>query len=191
MAEEGVVLSNKGRKMGQIGIINPKKLIDLKFTEGWSNNEIAEYFGVSYSAVHQALRRIRKESLGELYDSGKELAKQNLSVQALIVGLMSDAADILKTIKAVTDNSPENIWDKMDIEKRKLQIATMAEIRAQIAMYQSISEKLYSFEAHEEFQKMVVDTIQEEAPEVAEKIRKRLQRSQPLRSFIGGSRRAG
>src|SRR5574337_569853 len=135
---------------------------------------------VTTQAIGQALRRLQLQGLGDLYARGQELAETTITVQSLIAGLMVDAADILKDIKQAIKREDENsVWNKMSIDKRKLQLSTMSEIRSQIDMYQKISDKLYSMEANEEFQKIVIDTIREESPEVAEKIRERLSKHQP------------
>jgi len=189
--DEELLISNNGRQLGQYGIIDPKKLIKMKFRQGKSNAEIAEYFQVSRAAVGQMLGRLNQEAIGRLYNRSQDMLDEQVNVQMLITGLMGDAAEILKDVqKAVRLDSKATDWDKMSIEKRKLLLATMAELRAQIGMYQNVADKLYSIEAHSEFQRVVVDVINEEAPEVAEKIRQRLARAQPLREFVGGSRRA-
>lgn len=193
MSDEAIVIDSKsGKKLGRSGILDPKILIELKYRRGWRNHRIAEHFGVSPAAVGQALKRIKLEGMGEIYSRGRELAAEAITVQSLIAGLMADAADILKQVKysiEEDDNIEGRPWDKMDIEKRKLQLSTMSEIRSQIAMYQQVAKDLFSFEANEEFQKIVVDTIREESPEVAEKIKAKLSRQQPLREFIGAAGR--
>jgi DNA-directed RNA polymerase specialized sigma subunit len=194
MAEDDIsdelTISRNGRQLGN-GIIDTKKLIKMKFKQGKTNSEIATYFAVSRSAVGQMLARVNNEAIGRLYTRSETLLDEQVDIQMLITGLMADAAEVLRDIqRAVKADDNVDEWDKMSIEKRKLMLATMSEIRAQIGMYQQVADKLYSIEAHSQFQKVVVDVINEEAPEVAEKIRQRLARAQPLREFIGGSRRA-
>jgi predicted DNA-binding protein YlxM (UPF0122 family) len=187
-----LLIGSSGRELGQYGVINVKKLIKMKFKQGKTNAEIADYFDVSRSAVGQMLSRMNQEAIGRLYTRSQAMVDEQVNVQMLITGLMADAAEVLKDIQAAVkaDNRVDE-WDKMSIEKRKLLLATMGELRAQIGMYQGVAEKLYSIEAHSEFQRVVVDVINEEAPEVAEKIRQRLARAQPLREFVGGTRRTG
>ena len=104
---------------------------------------------------------------------------------------MADASRLLRDMQQVIKNEDPDEWTKESADKRKILIATMAEIRAQLNMYNQINDKIYSVESNQEFQRIVIETIKDEDPAVAKKIIERLYRRQPLREFIGAARRSG
>lgn len=192
MADDNHILTKAGRKTGG-GILKPEKVIEMRFEQGLTVGEIADYFGVSPQAVSKFINNLSKASIPGLYAMADDMITKQINAEMLIIGLMQDASNVMTQVKDQTFKMSQDneVWGKMDIEIRKLHLETMKEIRAQIGVYQEISERLYSHQANAEFQKAVVDAISEESPEVAEKIRKKLSRVQPIREFIGGSRRAG
>jgi len=183
-------VTRSGRKIGA-GVLDPKKVIKLKFQEGMKNSDIAEQFGVTPQAVGQMIKRINKEAIGHIYSRGSDLIESQVSVQMMIAGLMADASRLLRDMQQVIKNEDPDEWTKESADKRKILIATMAEIRAQLNMYNQINDKIYSVESNQEFQRIVIETIKDEDPAVAKKIIERLYRRQPLREFIGAARRSG
>ena len=184
-----VMRSKKGRKIGS-GKINYEQLLKMKFTQGLSNEEIADTFGVTVQAVHGALKRVSRDGLAQIYSRGHQYGEQHVTVQTVLAGLMSDASEILSEVRSSLKED-EIVGERWAIEKRKLLLAIMAELRQQMKMYNEIQSDLFSVESNIEFQRLVVDAIQEASPEVAEKIIAKIRSKQPLRDFIGatGSRR--
>jgi len=181
-----MVVSEKGRTLGS-GTIDPDKLIEMRISDNMTWEQIGEYFGVSPQACSQMYKRIKKESIPSLYEAGKKLADTHISVKALAAGLMGDVASIMQEVKlSIAEEDGE--WDKMSIEKRRLQLATMAELRNQMAMYRDIAAEMYSSEANEEFQSIVLKYIAEVDSSVAQKIISELERRQPVRQLITATR---
>lgn len=187
----GKVISRNGRKMSG-GILDPKIVADMRFNKGMTCRQIGDHFGVSHVAVSRMLDRMSTKSIVSIYENADKIINAQIDAQSLIVGLMADAADLLAIIRQkVEDIKDKEAWEKIDIDVYKLLIESMKEIRAQVDSYQSISDRIYSTQATANFQQVVVEAIEEESPELAEKIKKRLTRLQPVREFIGGSRRTG
>lgn len=180
------VYSKNGRRLGRNSVIDYEKMIEMRMVEDRPVEEIADHFGVTTQAIYQAMKRVKKDSIAQVYSRGQDYADKHLTISGVLVGLMQDAAGLLNDIKEAMDDEE---WDRTGIEKRKLLLATSAEMRQQLSLYADIEGKMYSVEAHEEFQKMVMDAIQEASPEVAEKIKDKLNRKYSLRQFIGENRR--
>ncbi len=163
-------------------------MLKMRMIDDMPVEDIAEHFGVTPQAVYQAIKRVNKDAIAEIFSKGQSLIDKQVTVQGVLLGLMQDAGELLRDIKTVLD---EDEWDRIGIEKRKLLLATSAEIRQQLSMYSDIQGKIFSVEAHQEFQQIVIDAIKEASPEVAEKITEKLKRRQPLRQFLGENRRDG
>lgn len=179
------VMSKNGRELKSQGSIHYPTMLRMRFTEGKEVIEIAEHFGVTVQAVYKAIKRVSKDSIGALYSRGEDMIDRQLSVQSILVGLMSDSTSLLAELRTSLGEAPED-WDKLSVEKRKLILSAMAEIRAQLNLYSNLNTQLYSAEANQEFQALVIETIREASPEVAKEIIAKLQRRQPLRQFVGG-----
>jgi transcriptional regulator with XRE-family HTH domain len=177
------IRSKNGRILGK-GILDPKIVVKLHYIQGMTKGEIAKQFGVTPQAVGALLNRISNESIPGIYESAKTLVEARVSIPKIMEGLLADAAAILQEVK-LNVAAEEGDWDKMSIEKRKLQLATMSEIRSQIREFRDMQREMFSLEKAEEFQEIVMQVIREEDPELEKKIIDRLKRAQPIRQILG------
>jgi len=177
------IMSKNGRVLGK-GVLDPKLVVKLHYVQGLTRSEIAKKFGVTPQAVGALLNRISSESIPGLYESAQALVEARVSIPKIMEGLLSDAAAILQEVK-LNVASEEGEWDRMSIEKRKLQLATMSEIRSQIREFRDIQREMFGLEKAEEFQQIVMEVIREEDPEIEKKIVAKLRRAQPIRQILG------
>jgi hypothetical protein len=138
---------------------------------GKSGKECAEYFSVSEAAISQnrkelnisVVKSVALESAHRVVDKHLNAVDQlrniNLKANALLE-LAIKAKDHGTTLKA------------------------MAEIRGQLNLQLEIFKTLYDLEAVAEFQRTVLETIGEVAPDVRERIIRGLKESRSLRQSV-------
>lgn len=174
--------------MGRNGIGRPGKidhfLMKKMLKEGRTQTQVAEYFGVSRSAISQALKTVNKaltkhvvmESAARIVeseiDAAGQLTKSNMIANNMLDDLQSQ----------ISGNKKKTMGEKT---LRDLTLKTLAEIRKQLGFQADIFEKMVDFQAVAEFQKEILDIIyQEVTPDERRKIIERLKARRSLRSSV-------
>jgi len=189
----------------------PKPKIDLVkldhlFRNGKSPKQAAEYFGVSEVAIWKAkkklsvavVKNIALESahkvVGKHLDTITQLQKINEYANELLDLLMrwnrgDEAA--LQILESQVSTKKVRVGDQEEFVKeykfkdpRELALKAMTEIRGQLALQLEIFETLYNVQSVHEFQREVLEAIGEVAPDVREKIIRKLKESRALRQSV-------
>lgn len=189
----------------------PKPKIDLVkldhlFRNGKTPKQAAEYFGVSEVAIWKAkkklsvavVKNIALESahkvVGKHLDTITQLQKINEYANELLDLLMrwnrgDEAA--LQILESQVSTKKVRVGDQEEFVKeykfkdpRELALKAMTEIRGQLALQLEIFETLYNVQSVHEFQREVLEAIGEVAPDVREKIIRKLKESRALRQSV-------
>lgn len=183
--------------------INDTKLIRM-VDEGRSQAEIAEVFGVSRQAVHKRIKELRGQTTKVVVakkvekivdckiDAMAQLTKINEYANEILDLLMrwnrgdEGALQILesqvKKIRVKGKEEPVKQYKFKD--PRELALRAMQEIRGQLGLQLKIFETLFSLQAAEEFQHVVLEIIGEVAPEARDEIIRRLNKERTVRQAL-------
>jgi AcrR family transcriptional regulator len=172
--------------------------------EGFGVSEIARKVGVSKGTVSKRLKALKVAITKNvtLHDAGKiverkldtieQLQKINDYANELLDLLMrwnrgeQEALQILESQvrKIKVRGQEEEVTEYRFKDPRELALKAMQEIRGQLALQLEIFQALYDMSAVAEFQKEVLETIREVAPDVREKIIFNLQKRRAVRSTL-------
>jgi dsDNA-specific endonuclease/ATPase MutS2 len=136
---------------------------------GKAQREIAQFFGVTESAVSKAKRELNLTVV-------KSVALENAH---RVVDKNLNAIDQLYKINEMANQ----LLDELET-KPNLKLKVMAEIRGQLKLQLEIFQCLYDMKAIEEFQNEVLTAIGEESPDVQKRIIYNLNKKRAIRSAI-------
>jgi predicted transcriptional regulator len=186
--------------------INDRKLLQLLDKDGKSQSEAARDLGVSRQAVNKRLQEIRgkttkvvvakkiEEIVDHKIDAIEQLTKINEYANEILDLLMrwnrgdDEALQVLESQVASKKVRVGN--EELEVQKvkfkdpRELALKAMAEIRGQLKLQLEIFQALFSLQAAEEFQNVVLETIAEVDPKVRNEILRRLNDKRAIRSAV-------
>lgn len=138
---------------------------------GKSQKECAEHFGVSEAAISKAKRDLAVAVVKNVaMESAPKVIEKNLNAVAQLQDINRKANTLLDTAIKARDHG--------------VALNAMREIRGQLALQLEIFKTLYDMEAVAEFQREVLNTIGEVAPDVRDRIIKSLKESRAIRQAI-------
>ena len=174
--------------------------------EGKTVTEIAGMFNVTPPAIHNALRREKRqttrvtaiEHASEVAVRGvnalEQVQKINSHANWLLDHLMKwvrgdeEAIQVLESAKRMVNvgskDEPEWVSEYKFKDPHELALKAMAEIRGQLKTQLEIFQAVYDVKAAEEFQKEVLEAIGEVAPDVRQRIVDNLTQKRIIRSAI-------
>ena len=184
--------------------INDRKLLQLLDKEGKSQSEAARELGVSRQAVNKRLQEIRgkttkvvvakkiEEVVDRKIDALEQLQKINDYANELLDLLMrwnrgeNEALQVLENqVKRVRIGDEElDIKEVKFKDPRQLALQAMGEIRSQLKLQLEIFQALFSLQAAEEFQNILLDIIAEVDPNVRSEIIRRINAQRTVRSTL-------
>jgi predicted transcriptional regulator len=186
--------------------INDRKLLQLIDKEGKSQSEVARVLGVSRQAVSHRLQEIRgrttkvlvakkiEEVVDRKIDAMEQLTKINHYANEILELLMRwnrGEDEALQVLESQVAPKKVRIGDEeLEVQEvkfkdpRELALRAMAEIRGQLKLQLEIFEALFSLQAAEEFQNVVLETISEVDPKVRNEIIRRLNYKRAVRSAV-------
>jgi biotin operon repressor len=186
--------------------INDRKLLRLLDKDGKSQSEAARELGVSRQAVNQRLQEIRgkttkvvvakkiEQVVDHKIDAIEQLTRINEYANEILDLLMrwnrgdDEALQVLES--QVTSKKIRIGNEELEVQKvkfkdpRELALKAMAEIRGQLKLQLEIFQALFSLQAAEEFQNVVLETIAEVEPKVRNEILRRLNDKRAVRSAV-------
>ncbi len=187
----------------------PKPKIDhVKLNQmlraGKSPKQVAEHFGVSQAAICKARKGLNVAVVKNVVlenahtvvqshlDTLGQLQKINQNANELLDLLMRwnrgdpEALQILESQvrKVKVKGSEEDVTEYKFKDPRELALKAMQEIRGQLGLQLDIFKTLYDVQAVAEFQKEVLGAIGEVAPDVRDRIIKRLKEGKALRRSV-------
>jgi hypothetical protein len=188
------------------GIIDFKVLNKL-VAEGKGTAEIAKHFNVTPGAVSQAKTKLKiavvkdvalesaHKVVSKNLDAVAQLQKINRAANKLLDELTGEDRTINRMVKAVegalsVEGDPKKQGEQIRKvilrvnQDRNTALKACAEIRGQLNLQLDIFRTLYDLQAIAEFQKEVLTSIGEEAPDVRDRIIRRLQKGRAIRSAI-------
>ena len=136
---------------------------------GKSQREIAQFFGVTESAVSKAKKELNLTVV-------KNVALENAH---RVVDKNLNAIDQLYKINDMANQ----LLDELEA-KPELKLKVMREIRGQLKLQLEIFQCLYDMKAVQEFQQEVLTAIGEESPDVRNRIICRLNEKRAIRSVV-------
>jgi len=185
--------------------INDRRLLKLIDKDGKSQSESAKALGVSRQAVSKRLQELRGKTtkvvvakkvdqiVDQKLDAVAQLQKINDYANELLDLLMrgtrgeEEALQILESqVKRVRIGKDEDLEIKEIKFKdpRELALKAMSEIRGQLKLQLEIFQALFSLQAAEEFQNVVLETISEVDPDVRSEIIRRINAKRSVRSAL-------
>lgn len=137
--------------------------------DGETQKDIAEFFGVSESAVSQAKKNLNSGVVrNTVMESAHRVVDRNL-----------DAIGQLQKI----NNAANELLNQLE-HKPELRLKIMAEIRGQLRLQLDIFQTLYDMKAVQEFQTEVLDAIGQASKETRDAIIYKLSQKRAIRSAI-------
>jgi len=186
--------------------INDRVLLKLIDMQNKSQSEAAKELGVSRQAVSKRLQELRgkttkvvvakkvEEVVDRKIDAIEQLTKINAYANELLDLLMrwkrgeDKALQILEsqvaTKKVRFGDQEEFVKEFKFKDTRELALKAMAEIRGQLKLQLEIFQALFSLQAAEEFQNIVLDIIAEVDPNVRGEIIRRINAKRSIRSAM-------
>lgn len=158
--------------------------------QGLSGAEIARKLGVSRVAVWSRLKALNVaiNQRVVLHDAG-QIVEKKLDAIAQLQKINDYANEILDALMKWSRGDQEalqTLENRVQKEKdpKELALKAMAEIRGQLNLQLEIFKCLYDMAAVAEFQKEVLESIKEVAPDVRDKIIHNLQKRRAIRSTL-------
>jgi len=188
--------------------INDRRLLELIDREGLSQSAAAKELGVSRQAVSKRLQELRgkttkviavkkiEQVVARKLDTIEQLQKINADANEILDLLMrwnrgdEKAIRVLESqVKKIkfNNNGTDRELDVKEIkfkDPRELALKAMSEIRNQLKLQLEIFQTLYSLQAAEEFQNIVLKIIDEVNPDVRSEIIRRLNAERAVRSAL-------
>ena len=185
--------------------INDRKMLRL-IDSGMSQSEVAKKISVSRQAVSKRLQEIRgkttkvvvakkiEEIVDHKIDAIEQLTRINEYANEILDLLMrwnrgdDEALQVLESQvaskKVRVGNEELEVQEVKFKDPRELALKAMAEIRGQLKLQLEIFQALFSLQAAEEFQNVVLETIAEVDPKVRNEILRRLNDKRAIRSAV-------
>lgn len=174
-----------------------KKISNLELEqlvrEGNGVSEIARKMGVTKGAISKRLKALKVAITKDvtLLHAG-QIVEKKLDAIAQLQKINDSANEILsqamRRLRGEKDGSGDDGDQTLMNNPRELALKAMAEIRGQLKMQLEIFKTLYDLAAVAEFQKEVLTSIGEVAPDVRDKIIYNLQKTRAIRSTLDLSR---
>jgi len=181
-----------------------KVILFKMFRSGKSGAECAKHFGVTPGAISQAKKELdinitknvgletAHEVVSEHLNTVQQLRMINSHANEILDLLMrwgrgdKEALQILESqVKKVrVRGTEEDITEYRVKDPRELALKAMAEIRGQLALQLEVFKTMYDISSIADFQRSVLEIIGEVAPDVRERIIRRLKESRALRQSV-------
>ena len=182
--------SYKSGKIDQEMLI--KQLVEL----GWKQSTSADFFAVSQAAVSKAKKRIDLAvSKDVALFSAPKMIDAKLSLADQLEALGKQCRELLEMVHVVLHGDPAS-QDYRDSQTKLRRLAgqkrdlggfliqLQAELRKQLEFVFKMQSEIYSLKKVEEFQSIVLEEIQNAAPEVQQRIVSRLTEINAARSAL-------
>ncbi len=186
--------------------LNDRKMLRLIDKDGYSQSEAAKKLGVSRQAVSKRLQELRGKTTKVIVskkleqvtdtkiDAMQQLTKINADANEILDLLMrwgrgeEEALQILESqVKTKTVRVGKEEIEVQEVklkDPRELALKAMGTIKDQIKLQLEIFQTLYSLQAAEEFQTIVLEVIGEIEPNVRARIIRNLNEKHAVRSAI-------
>lgn len=169
------------------------EIMRLMSEEGLSQRDAGARLGMSEPATSKCLKRFRSRTAKAMALSAPvgEMIRQQLDEMGEVVRLAEDARALIELIKSVLQSNGNEHYEFKSKLRRicdgspdKFLVALMAETRKQVELHFTMREKYCNMERVSEFQRVVMEEIQRENPETAQRIVARLVQTRTLRDSI-------
>lgn len=170
------------------------EIMRLMSEEGLSQREAGARMGMSEPSTSKCLARFRKRTAAAITLSKpvSDVVRRQLDELSSLVRLADDARELISLIQTVLKASE---WREQTDAKARLRrvcegspdkflLGLMAEERKQVELHFNMREKYCTMERVAEFQRVVMEEIQKESPETAQRIVARLVQTRTLRDSI-------
>ena len=169
------------------------EIMRLMSEEGLSQRDAGARLGLSEPATSKCLKRFRTRTAKAMALSAPvgEMIRRQLDEVGEVVRLAEDARTLIELIKSVLQSEGSEHYELRGKLRRicdgspdKFLVALMAETRKQVELHFTMREKYCNMERVSEFQRVVMEEIQRENPETAQRIVARLVQTRTLRDSI-------
>jgi len=149
-------------------MINDRKLLRLIDRQKMSQSEAARELGFSRQAVSQRLQQIRgRTTKAVVVKKVEKIVDHKLDLMAQLKKINSRANDLLDMA-----------------EDDSLRLKAMSEIRGQLRLQLEVFQALFSLQAAEEFQRIVLEVIGEVDEDARKEIVDRLNHERSIRGVL-------
>ena len=161
--------------------------------EGLSQREAGARMGLSEPGTSKCLKRFRTRTAKATALSGPvgEMIRQQLDELGEVIKLVNDARALIELINSYLQSEGNQHYEFKSKLRRvcekspdKFLIALMDQVRKQVELHFTMREKYCNMERVAEFQRVVMEEIQRESPETAQRIVARLVQTRTLRDSI-------
>ena len=169
------------------------EIMRLMSEEGLSQRDAGARLGLSEPGTSKCLKRFRGRTAKAMALSAPvgEMIRQQLDEMGEVVRLAGDARALIELIKSVLQSDGNEHYELKSKLRRvcdgspdKFLVALMAETRKQVELHFTMREKYCNMERVSEFQRVVMEEIQRENPDTAQRIVARLVQTRTLRDSI-------
>ena len=180
------------------------KQLDQLFREGKSTTEIAKYFSCTPGAVSQAKKKLKisvvknvvLESAHKVVDKNldavAQLQKINKAANQLLDELMGKekvVQELAIVVNKINEGNPADVKEitklvKQILSDKNTALKACQEIRGQLSLQLEIFKTLYDLQAVQEFQKEVLEIINEVKPNARREIIQRLKERSAIRGAV-------
>ena len=171
---------------------------------GKSTKEIAKHFGVTPGAISQVKKELNINVVKSVaLENAHRVVEKNLNSVAQLQKINAHANELLDLLmrwnrgdkaalqilesqvrKVKVKGTEEEVSDYRFKDPRELALKAMAEIRGQLKLQLEIFQALYDMTAVAEFQKEVLEAINDASPETRDRIVYNLQKIRAVRSTV-------
>lgn len=158
--------------------IDQKILHHLLVSEGYSQRQAADYFGVSGAAISKCVKKL---NINLTRHVGMERAKEVANYGLDVVRQLNDInRTIRQELEWATREARREEGDRKGLQRVIVELS--GEVRKQLGFQLEVLRSLYDFKAAEEFQQEVLNAIGAVSPETRQAIIERLTQGRALRS---------
>ena len=150
-------------------------LLNQMLRDGQPQNDIAQHFGVTPSAISKAMRELHLSVVKNVtIESAHKVVESNL--------------DSIGQLKHINEKANELLDKAIKAKNNDIAIKCMSEIRGQLRLQLELFEVLYDVKAVQAFQNEVLNLISEVEPDARARIIHRLKAASAIRSAVSFTR---
>jgi predicted transcriptional regulator len=159
--------------------------------DGLNGSQIAKHLGVSKGAVSQRLKSLKLSVAKDitLIRAG-EVVRKEINAVGQLQKINAHANELLDLLMACMDGDKAKREDALKKlgdgvkDPKELALKAMQEIRGQLKLQLEIFQTLYDMQAVAEFQKEVLEAIEDASPETRDRIIHNLKEKRAIRSTL-------
>ena len=156
--------------------------VDALIRAGKTTNDIAKQLKLSPGRISQIKKTLQVNTVKHIQiERAGQISEKHLDAAAQLAKINTAANQILDKILDHIDNGTELPPEYQRKDSMELAARYCQEIRAQLALQMDIYRSLYDIKVMADFQRAVLEAINEVAPEVKDRIVQKLKQARAIR----------